>query len=173
MMKRERIIVIAMIIVAVYGAYTFLSKPDNTTLVEGSKKRLADLKEFVVEAATSLSNEYISATDQYIIEQAGKRWPQNPFLQTGALLTSEPFEAHAEVTIESVKLSYTGFLQTPDKLLAIINGSEYERGEQLNEAGYYIKKISPRNVVIGIENNSENIILPLDESVSISLEAKE
>jgi hypothetical protein len=173
MMKRERIIVIAMIIVAAYGAYTFLSKPDNTMLVESSKKRLSDLKEFVVEAATNLSNEYISATDQYIIEQAGKRWPQNPFLQTGALLTTEPFEARAEVSIESVKLSYTGFLQTSDKLLAIINGSEYERGDQLSEAGYYVKKISPRNVVIGIEKNSENIILPLDESVSISLEAKE
>jgi hypothetical protein len=111
--------------------------------------------------------------DQYIIEQAGKQWPQNPFLQTGAILTSEPFEARAEVTVDSIKLSYTGFLQTSDKLLAIINGSEYERGEQLSEAGYYIKKISPRTVVIGIRNNKHNITLPLDESVSISLEAKE
>ena len=172
-MKRERIIVIVMIIVVVYGAYSFFSKPEEKRLVQSSKNKLADLKQFVVEAATSLSNEYISATDQYIIEQAGKRWPQNPFLQSGALLTSEPFEARAEVTIDSIKLSYTGFLQTSDKFLAIINGSEYERGEQLSEAGYYIKKISPRTVVIGIKNNKENITLPLDESVSISLEAKE
>lgn len=172
-MKRERIIVVVMIIVVVYGAYSFFSKPEEKRLVQSSKNKLADLKQFVVEAATSLSNEYISATDQYIIEQAGKRWPQNPFLQSGALLTSEPFEARAEVTIDSIKLSYTGFLQTSDKFLAIINGSEYERGEQLSEAGYYIKKISPRTVVIGIKNNKENITLPLDESVSISLEAKE
>ena len=172
-MKRERIIVIIMIIVVVYGAYSFFSKPEKTTLVHDSKSKLADLKQFVVEAATSLSNEYISASDQYIIEQAGKKWPQNPFLQSGALLTSEPFEARAEVTVDNIKLSYMGFLQTSDKLLAIINGSEYERGEQLSEAGYYIKKISPRTVVIGLKNNKENITLPLDESVSISLEAKE
>jgi hypothetical protein len=173
MLNRERIIVIIMIIVVAYGAYNFMSKPKDTALVQGSQKRLADLKQFVVEAATSLSKEYVSAADQYIIEQAEKRWPQNPFLQTGNMLTSEPFEVRAEVTRENVQLSYTGFIQTPDKLLAIVNGLEYETGEQLNEAGYYIKKISPRNVVIGIENNQENIVLPLDEAVSISLEAKE
>jgi hypothetical protein len=172
-MNRERIIVIVMIIVVIYGAYSLFSKPEDTAIVEGSKKRMADLKQFVVEAATNLSNEYISATDQYIIEQAGKQWPQNPFLQTSALLTSEPFEARAEVTVESIKLSYTGFLQTSDKLLAIINGTEYEPGEQLSEAGYYIKRISPKHVVIGIKDNPENITLPLDESVSISLETKE
>jgi hypothetical protein len=172
-MNRERIIVIAMIIVVIYGAYNFFSKPDDATIVEGSKKRMADLKQFVVEAATSLSNEYISATDQYIIEKAGKQWTQNPFLRTGSLLTSEPFEARAEVVVDSIKLSYTGFLQTSDKHLAIINGTEYERGEQLSEAGYYIKKISPKHVVIGIKNNTENITLPLDEPVSISLETKE
>ena len=173
MLNREKIIVILMVIVVAFGAYNLFSKPEDTVLVGGSQKKLADLKQFVVEAATSLSNEYISAADQYIIEQAEKRWPQNPFLQTGALLASEPFEARAEVTIESINLSYTGFIQTPDRLLAIINGFEYESGEQLNEAGYYIKKISPRNVVIGMVNNKQNIVLPLDESVSISLEAKE
>lgn len=172
-MKRERIIVIAMIIVAIFGAYNFFSKPKDKALVQGSKKSLTDLKQFVVEAATSLSNEYISATDQYIIEKAEKVWPRNPFLQTGALLSSEPFQARAEVTTQSLRLSYTGFLQTSDKLMAIINGSEYERGEQLNEAGYYIKNISPRHVVIGIKTSSEIITLPLDESVSISLETKE
>jgi hypothetical protein len=173
MMNRERIIVIVMIIVVIYGAYSFFSKSEDTTIVEGSKKRISDLKQFVVEAATNLSSEYVSATDQYIIEKAGKQWSQNPFLQTASLLTSEPFEARAEVTVDSVKLSYTGFLQTSDRHLAIINGTEYEKGEQLSEAGYYIKKISPKHVVIGIRNNTENITLPLDESVSISLETKE
>lgn len=173
MLNRERIIIIIMIIVVAYGAYTLMSKPEDTALVQGSPKKLADLKQFVVEAATSLSKEYVSAADKYIIEQAEKRWPRNPFLQTGSVLTSEPFEARADVTRESVQLSYTGFIQTPDKLLAIVNGLEYETGEQLNEAGYYIKKISPRNVVIGMENNQENIVLPLDEAVSISMESKE
>jgi len=173
MLNRERIIVFIMIVVIAYGAYNFMSKPEDTAPVEGSPKKLADLKQFVVEAATSLSKEYVSASDQYVIEQAEKQWPQNPFLQTGSPLTSEPFEFRAEVTRENVQLSYTGFIQTPEKLLAIVNGIEYETGEQLNEAGYYIKKISPRNVIIGIQNNQENIVLPLDEAVSISLEAKE
>jgi hypothetical protein len=173
MLNRERIIVIIMIIVVIFGAYSFFSQPEESALVAGSQKRIADLKQFVVQAATNLSQEYISAADQYIIEQAEKRIPKNPFLQTGAVLASQPFEIKTEVATQKVQLAYTGFIQTPKKLIAIINGLEYETGEQLNEAGYYVKKISPRNVVIGMGKNKENIVLPLDESVGISLEAKE
>ena len=72
-----------------------------------------------------------------------------------------------------MKLSYTGFLQVEDSLLAVVNGMEYETGEQLNQAGYYIKSISPAKVVIGIANNSKTIILPLDEDVSVQKESKE
>ena len=110
--------------------------------MESSKQTLAELKKFVVDAATNLSNEYISAADKYIIDQAEKVWPQDPFLQAGTLLTSEPFEARAEVTVQTVQMSYTGFLQTSDTLIAIINGTEYETGDQLIETGYYVKRIS-------------------------------
>lgn len=173
MLNRERIIVILMIVVVIYGAYSFFSEPESPSLVAGSQKRLADLKQFVVQAAANLSQEYISAADQYVIEQAEKRIPKNPFLRTGAVLASQPFEIQTEAATETVQLSYSGFIQTPSKLIAIINGLEYETGEQLNEAGYFVKKISPRNVVIGSGKNKENIVLPLDESVGISLEVKE
>jgi hypothetical protein len=162
-----------MIIVVAYGAYSLLSESGENKIVDTSKKSLAELKKFVIDAATSLSSEYISAADKYIIEQAEKTWPQDPFLKTGALLTTEPFEAKVEVTVDKVRLSYTGFIQTSDTQLAIVNGTEYEPGEQINEAGYYIKKILPNKVVLGIENNPDNIILPLDEPVNIALETNE
>lgn len=173
MVTRERIIILVMLIVVAYGAYSFFSEPSEKTIVDTSKKTLAELKKFVIDAATSLSREYISAVDKYIVEQAEKAWPQDPFLKTGALLTTEPFEAKVEVTVAKVRLSYTGFIQTSDTQLAIINGTEYELGEQINEAGYNIKQIFPTKVVLGIENNPDNIILPLDEPVNIALETKE
>jgi len=167
MLNRERIIVLLMIVAVAYGGYNYLLAPKKNTVMGDPKKKLAELKTFVVDAATSLSSESVSSADRYIIEQAEKNWPQNPFLQSGAILTSQPFEAKAEVTVEKIKLAYTGFLQVSDLLLAIVNGMEYETGEQLNEAGYYIKHISPQRVVIGIEKSSKTIILPLDEDVSI------
>jgi len=173
MANREKIIVLVMIIVVAYGAYSYFSDTGGKTIVESSKQNIAELKKFVVDAATSLSNEYISAADKYIIDQAEKVWPQDPFLQTGALLTSEPFEARAEVTVQTVQISYTGFLQTPDMLMAIVNGTEYETGDQLSETGYYVKNILPSKIVLGMENTPDTIILPLDEPVNMSLEEKE
>jgi len=162
-----------MILVIAFGAYTYYFSPNAKPIIGNSKQNLSELKKFVVGAATSLSNEYISAADRYIIDQAEKVWPQDPFLKTGALLTSEPFEASAEVRVQTVQISYTGFLQTSDTLIAIVNGSEYETGDQLNEAGYYVKRILPTKIVLGIENNPDTIILPLDEPVNMSLEEKE
>lgn len=163
-----------MIIAVAYGTYSLFFAPADQPPAQGSKEKMTDLKNFVVDAATSLSSEAVSAADKYIIEQAGKAWPGSPFLQSGSLLTSQPYKARkAEVTHESVQMAYTGFLQIGDSLLAIVNGKEYETGEQLREAGYYVKNISPQRVVIGIENNSKTIILPLDEDVSIQKQAKE
>ncbi|MBW2177555.1 MAG: hypothetical protein JRH03_11510 [Deltaproteobacteria bacterium] len=173
MLSRERIIVLLMIVAVTYGAYSLFLAPDDKTPVDGSQKQMAELKNFVVDAATKLSSEYVSAADKYIIEQAEKTWPQSPFLQSGAILTTQPFEAKVEVKVEKMKLSYTGFLQVEDSLLAVVNGMEYETGEQLNQAGYYIKSISPAKVVIGIANNPKTIILPLDEDVSVQKESKE
>ena len=173
MANREKFIILVMLIVVAYGGYSYFWDSGDKTIVDSSKQTIAELKKFVVSAATSLSSEYISAADKYIIDQAEKVWPQDPFLQTGALLTSEPFQAHAEVTVQTVQISYTGFLKTPDSLIAIINGSEYETGDQINETGYYVKNIFPTKIILGIENNPDTIILPLDEPVNMSLEEKE
>ncbi len=174
MVNREKIIILAMIIVVAYGGYSYFFDSGDNIVVQGSKQKLSEMKKFVIDAATSLSNEYISAADKYIIDQADKVWPQDtPFLQSGAHLTSEPFEARAEVTVQTVQISYSGFLQTPDTLIAIVNGNEYETGDQLSETGYYVKKISPAKIVLGLENNSDTIVLPLDEPVNMSLEERE
>ena len=173
MANREKIILLAMIIVVAYGGYSYFSDSGDNPIVESSNQTLSEMKKFVIDAATNLSNENISAADKYIIDQAEKVWPQDPFLQSGARLTSEQFEARAEVTVETVQISYTGFLQTSDALIAIVNGTEYETGDQLNETGYYVKRILPTKIVLGLENNSDTTILPLDEPVNISLEEKE
>jgi hypothetical protein len=173
MLNRERIIIILMVIAVSYGVYSLFLAPGDEVPVHVSNQKMTELKNFVVDAATNLSSEYVSATDKYIIEKAEKTWPESPFLQSGKMLTSQPFEAKADVKIERVQIAYTGFLQTDSSLLAIVNGMEYETGEQLSEAGYYIKSISPNKVVIGIENNPKTIILPLNEDVSIQKEAKE
>jgi len=170
MLNRERIIVFLMLIVVAYGGYNFFFDSDDPTIVNSSRQTLAELKKFVIDAATNLSNEYISAADKYIIDQAETVWPKNPFLMAAVPLTSEPFQASAEVSVQTVPMYYTGYLQTVDKKIAIVNGSEYETGEQLSDAGYYVKQIMPNKIILGIENSPDTITVPLDEPVNVSLE---
>lgn len=173
MLSRERVIIFLMIVAVAYGAYNLFLAPGEKVTVDGSQKKLAELKNFVVEAATRLSSESVSAADKYIIEKAEDTWPQNPFLQSGTILTSQPKEPKAEAETQKIKLSYTGFLQMADSFLAVVNDMEYETGEQLSGTGYYIKHITPEKVVLGIDNKPQTINLPLDEDVSIPKETKE
>ncbi len=159
-----------MLVAVAYGGYSFFFDSDEPSVVTNSHQKLAELKKFVIDAATNLSSEYISATDNYIIDQAEKVWPQNPFLKVAAPLTSEPFQARAEVTVQTVQMYYTGYLQTAETRIAIVNGSEYETGEQLSDAGYYVKRIMPNKIILGIEKSPDTITLPLDEPVNVSLE---
>ncbi|MCG6911842.1 MAG: hypothetical protein LJE94_17220 [Deltaproteobacteria bacterium] len=174
MLNRERIIILLMLVVVLYGIYNFFLAPGDNVPARDSSQNLADLKKFVVDAATNLASEHVSAADQYVIQKAENAWPDSPFLQSGAILASQQSEVKVEeAAFETVTLAYTGYIQVEDSLLAIVNGMEYESGEQLGEAGYYVKSISPEKVVIGVANNPQTIILPLDEDVSVRKEAKE
>jgi len=171
MVTRQRVILLLMVAVILYGVYNFFFSRPETTVVKSSMKRLEELKTFVVDAATNLSREYVSAADRYIIQQAEKAWPRNPFLQTGELLKSKPVEARAGVSIETVQLAYTGFLQISDRFLAIVNGMEYEVGEQLAEVGYFVENITPAAVVIRSESSPKKIVLALDEATDVVLKS--
>ncbi len=58
MANREKIILLVMIIVVAYGGYTFFSNSGTKTIIDNSKQNLSELKNFVIGAATNLSNEY-------------------------------------------------------------------------------------------------------------------
>ena len=55
------------------------------------------------------------------------------------------------------RVQYTGFLQMGDTRLAIINGMEYEAGDQLEPGGFIIRRILPNHVVVAPPGkNKEN-----------------
>jgi hypothetical protein len=52
-----------------------------------------------------------------------------------------------------------------DRKLAIINGVEYETGEELKFAGYIVERIEPLKVVIRDKEKQTIIIVPIKEEV--------
>jgi len=165
-----------MIIAVLFGGYTFFFTSPSKTDIEAKGKGLEALNKFIVDVAENLKKKDISETDNYIIQQALAEWKREPFVKPQ--LYVEPVELEEEdsdqeeevITAQELNLIYSGYLDTVDKQLAIINGMEYEAGEMLGQEGYFIKSIFPARVVIGIIGRKNDIILPIEETDTLSLE---
>jgi hypothetical protein len=173
MPRREIIIILLMIIAVLFGGYSFFYTSPSKTDIEGKGKRLEALNKFIVDVAENLKKKDISETDNYIIQQALAEWKREPFVkpQLYVKLEEEDIDQEEEViTAQELNLIYSGYLEAVDKQLAIINGMEYETGEMLGQEGYFIKSIFPTQVVIGIMGRKNDIILPIEETDTFSLE---
>jgi len=165
-----------MIIAVLFGGYSFFFTSPSKTDIEGKGKGLEDLNKFIVDVAENLKKKDLSETDNYLIQQALVEWKREPFVKPK--LYVEPVKLEEEdsdqeeevITAQELNLIYSGYLEAVDKQLAIINGMEYEVGEMLGQEGYFIKSILPTRVVIGIMGRKNDIILPIEETDTLSLE---
>ena len=165
MAKREKIIIVLMVAAILYGVYNFfLTSPPETTTEVSEVMGIEALNKFVVGAAQELFSEKSADVDSYIISQAQAEWTHDPFYLSATSISAQ--KAAKDVAAgaqKEVRLAYTGFIEVANKRMAIINDLEYETGEALNQPGYYVKLITPKRVVLGIEGEIENVILPLEE----------
>ena len=178
MPRREIIIILLMITAVLFGGYSFFFTSPSKTDIEGKGKGLEALNKFIVDVAENLKKKDLSETDKYIIKQALAEWKREPFVKPQLYVKPVELEEEEEdsdeeeevITAQELNLIYSGYLETVDKQLAIINGMEYEAGEMLGQEGYFIKNILPNRVVIGIMGRKNDIILPIEETDTISLE---
>ena len=155
-----------MLLVVVYGVYTFFFTSAPKPVSIASQSGLDALNTFIAKVADT-TKAGLSETESYIIRQAAAEWQQDPLLNIERKeIPEEPKEEETpKETVPQIKLNYTGFLQMGDKRMAIINGMEYEAGERLIEGDYIIKSISPTRVVINAREGMPHlIVVPLDQT---------
>ena len=164
MTGREKIVIAAMAVVVAYGAYQYLApgpKDVRATIGGAGKKRGAPFEEEIREKLKKLD---INPADACIIARGGAKWPANPFFH-GNLKMPEK-EAVEKKTIPMAaagrRLKFSGYIKAGDKILAIINGMEYEVGEFLMGEGLFVKSIFPDRVVVARVDSPDDITLALD-----------
>jgi hypothetical protein len=165
MSKREKVILVIVFFVAVYGIYdVFLCSPPKTFSVDngGESKRLDDLIAGVIQ---DVARENLSETEAYIITRAETLWRSDPFLKINGLEKRLNDAEWAASSKHNVSFTYTGYLELGDTRIAIINGREYEIGEELESVGYFVERIEPLQVVIRGKENQKTIIVPVKEEV--------
>ena len=170
MTNREKIIVGLMLLTVVYGVYTVFFEGKGSVepvAAMSSTQELENLNTFIAKIidATKAS---LSEEDLYIIQRAETEWKQDPLISVN--LTNKPeseIEKSKEITkvsIPDLKVSYTGFMQMGDKMLAIINGMEYSAGDPLEQGDYVVRSITPSQVVIvSTRDSKQRFVFPLEE----------
>ncbi len=161
MAKREKIIVFFAILAVVYGGYELLSSPS-------SKKppvKTDEKAKILSSSADNIKNELekiVLQKDIYIVRAASVPWSKDPF--SDLPIESESVIQQNKIVIETLKrLSYSGYMEIGNKIFAIINGMEYEAGEELpTHNGCVISDISPLQIIIKIKGGEE-ITIPLTE----------
>ncbi|MBU4288856.1 MAG: hypothetical protein KKI12_11890, partial [Proteobacteria bacterium] len=109
-------------------------------------------------------------TENFLIKRAEASWKRDPFLSPGVPVKFTSDSELSELSDQGLDFTYSGYLETADKKLAIINNMEYKVGEMLAEGGFVVRSISANRVEIGVVGGKNTIILPLEEARVFSLD---
>ena len=162
MSKREKIILFFMALSIVYGFYVFFIEGPGKRGPMRENSKLESLNKFISHVA-ELTKESLSEIDSYIIEKAPKQWGKDPLLSSDSEFQFKAENTEADVSALKVGIKYTGYLNMGARNLAILNGLEYEEGEELEKGGFIVRKIYPERVIIVIKGKQEEIAIPLEE----------
>ena len=172
MSKREIILVIAMVLGVMYGAWElfFAGGTPRQRAASAPAAAQPDLTAFVTETAARILPTEAEKGLKYAMARAAGDWPGNPFLDKAP----ELFDSRkaVEETLEKDKapevvfaegMVYSGFLELGKVRLAIINGIEYQAGEMIEHADLKLAEIQPNRVVMVRQHDGQRLILPLNE----------
>ena len=164
MSKRERVILILMVLAIIIGGYSLLFTSPSDTDHTGPELSVEKLNKFVNDVAESLSKRDLSKADIHILAQARAGWKRDPFLKSKLPVKFDGSNDAAITDVSGIRFSYSGYLTMGDQQLAIINRMEYGVGDELNQSGYIVESITPNLVVIGVTGKKDKLVLPLEET---------
>lgn len=161
--KQQIVILLIMVLSILYGAYTFFPLVTKK-IVRNITGKEEDLNTFITGLNTDLSKSYPTITDSYIINRAETEWNRDPFSFKGVSKAVSITGRSGKKAVASGTFNYTGFVETGNKKMAIINGFEYGPGDSLDKAGFVIEQIFPNRVIIRDEKKGTTIEVMLKKS---------
>lgn len=160
MSTREKVIIGLMIAAIAFAGINLLGG-DEDTKKNDVDTELNALNGFVVDVANAM-NKADMHTVNYILDRAAAEWQKDPFLLDARLPEDGAVAAGEKPRSVETVLEYTGYLRTGGRMLAVINGVEYETGDVIEPGRYVIREITDRQVVIK-EHSGKVDVLPLKD----------
>ena len=127
MTKREKIIIVLMLVALIYGGLSYVLGSREKSGVANPEKRKESLNKLVTDVAQNITENNLYKLDNYIVSQALGAWPDNPFQMPEMVVQAEKKsgeeKVQKDISWQQVKLVYSGYLKIGDMILAIINGN--------------------------------------------------
>lgn len=147
--KAQFLIAAVSVFMSLCGIIDMTAASGSVPLPSNLKAEAAQVKAFVAQAA-GIARETPRPFDVYVTDQAGGAWGQDPF--SGVGWTEEKSAAKSGVTGHP-SLVYNGCVENGSRKVAVINNVAYLVGDQLEEKGFFVKKIT--SSMVQIENGSD------------------
>ena len=155
-------IIILMFLAIVGGGYSLFFASSSPKISFDSSKR-GGTESFVTDLTKKMADKDISESSRYIISRAKAELKKDPFIRSEMAIMAKADRELAVTSVQKADFTYSGYLNMGMKSLVVINGMEYEAGDDLEQDGYFVKNIFPTKVVIGVKGRDNILVLPLLE----------
>jgi hypothetical protein len=161
-MDRLKGILVAFLLVALSGAaYWFIAAPPpqrQSTQVAPEKQPSETEDLSSTQLLKELKKDSLIQRERYILERAASDWPRDLFERPRP---SAPRETTTSTTATPAgSYRYSGYVEVDKKKLAIINGMQYQVGDQLESGKYAVRSIESEKVVLENVGKPGVVILP-------------
>lgn len=160
--KREIIILAVAAIFVLYAIYELLIAghlPVKAKVKTGGES--VKIESLISGLNDELNKNKLSAFENYVIKRTADAWGKNPFI--GKNMFRAWLAKDGKGVAVSVKIIYSGYVDSGKRKMAVLNDIEYRIGEALEEEGYVLKSISPSKVIIFDKRSGSNIEIPIQE----------
>jgi hypothetical protein len=152
--KRERILLAGMGAAILISAIYLLWPTAPPASPEMTPQKLADSRKAAESQLQALERIQLSPREIHAVTQSQTTWPNDP-------LAPKPPEP--EAAVERDKFQYTGYIRVGERSLAVINGREYQIGEQLESGGFEVAEITPEAVVLSGVVRKNTVRIPYQD----------
>jgi hypothetical protein len=157
MTKREQIILAVLAVTLVIGGYTYFSDSTNQQGIvpDQSMKQVRALK---ADVDTALSTRKLSASQEYALKIISEPWNKDPFAISHKIV-EEP------IVRKDIAFDYSAYVMAGDTFVGVINGREYQVGDNLAEKGFTLVRIDTKTALIKGPGAGNMIVVPYKEYV--------
>ena len=160
MSKREKILLYLGLAVLLYGVIDFLVLPKVKQNIPSATANV-DVAALTKDIQNTLASTVLTKQEEYILEAAAGTWERDPFYDWPGGLRAAP---KVKVSSGDGQLfTYMGYVEIGDVRLAIVNGHEYQAGEELVGGSYIVSEISPSRVVLTSLTDKQELVVPYAE----------